>query len=89
MFDNPKLIEKFGSWIEVQVAFYDFIFMEASEMCPECFRKQAIENVMDGKFADGEDIYEQSIKAIEKTWESFDLAWQAFKEDVNGKIQEI
>lgn len=77
MFDNKELIKKYGSWIKVQVAFYDFIFQQASELCPECFKNKAIEEISEG-FADGEFIYEKSIKAIKKLYPTFEDAWKDF-----------
>ncbi len=71
--DDLKLIGKFGSWVRVQVAFYDFIFQEALEMCAQHTKETMIEG-----FADGQDPYEDAVKAIEGKFKSFGDAWAAF-----------
>lgn len=76
-FNNEGLINKYGSWARVQVAFYDFIFQEGSKMCAECFKNKALEEISQG-FAKGEDIYEKSIKAIEELYPTFEDAWKSF-----------
>jgi hypothetical protein len=80
MFDNSELIKKCGSWIRVQVAFYDFIFQKATEMCPECFKGKCLEEVAAG-FKDGEFLYESAIKAIEGLFPTFRVAWNEFVKD--------
>jgi len=79
-FNNAKLIEKHGSWMRVQVAFYDFLFESALNILPEEFREVAVAEAIAGGFADGEDLYERSITGIERHFESFDAAWQAFEQ---------
>ncbi len=71
--DDKKLVEKFGSWVRVQVAFYDFIFLRGTEMCP----RHANEAMMQG-FADGKDPYEDAVRAIESKFGTFDEAWISF-----------
>ncbi len=81
MFEDKRLIKKFGSWTRVQVAFYDFIFQHSLNLCPRHFREKAVEESKTGGFADGEDLYERSVKVIEKTFPSFESAWKAFIEE--------
>jgi len=81
MFEDKRLIEKFGSWTRVQVAFYDFIFKHALNLCPRHFREKAQEEAATGGFADGENLYERSVKIIEETFPSFESAWKAFIEE--------
>ena len=76
--DNVELIQKFGSWVRVQVAFYDFIFLYALEMCPGHTNEAMIQG-----FADGKGPYEDAVKAIEGAFKSFDDAWQAFRHSNN------
>ena len=76
-FNDERLINKYGSWARVQVAFYDFIFQEGSKMCAECFKNKALEEISQG-FVEGEDIYEKSIKAIEELYPTFEDAWKSF-----------
>lgn len=78
-FNDPALVAIYGSWVRVQVAFYDFLFLSALEMCPECFRQKAVAEAMSGGFADGEDFYERSVKKIEENLTDFDTAWNLFK----------
>lgn len=68
-FGNPALIEKYGSWIRVQVAFYDFIYQQASRMCASHFNDKAAES---NKF------YDVCTKNIEETFNTFEDAWEAF-----------
>ncbi len=82
MFEDKELIEKYGSWVRVQVAFYDFIFQAAIELCPEHFRETFAKEAMSGGFAEGEDLYERSVLAIENHFVSVESAWSAFKRDV-------
>ena len=72
-FDNAELVEKYGSWIRVQVAFYDFMFMTASQTCAECFNHTA-------QFAEGADFYEYTVKQIHESWPTAEAAWAAFRE---------
>lgn len=76
--DNEKMIEKFGSWVRVQVAFYDFIFETALETCASCFNKSIVSD-----FSDGEDLYEKSVTAIETHFSSFEEAWKAFNKQMH------
>ena len=77
--DDQKLIEKFGSWVRVQVAFYDFIFQQALEMCAHHTNESMIQG-----FSDGEDPYEDAVKAIEGKFKSFDNAWAAFNQSIQS-----
>lgn len=76
--DDKKLVKRFGSWVRVQVAFYDFIFSEALEICP----KHSQEAMLRG-FADGKDPYEDAVKAIEGKFNSFNDAWVAFNKSLD------
>lgn len=75
--DDQKLIEKFGSWVRVQVAFYDFIFQQALEMCVHHTNEAMLQG-----FSDGEDPYEDAVKAIEGKFSSFNDAWAAFNKSL-------
>jgi len=81
-----KLIDEYGSWIRVQVAFYDFVFISAIALCPKHFIETATAEAMSGGFADGEDLYERSIKKIEELYPSFEMAWKAFVANGNTTI---
>lgn len=76
-FKAPELVAKYGSWIRVQVAFYDFLFTEALKLCPAHFKELAMEEVMAG-FAEGEDFYERSVAKIEFAFATPEEAWQLF-----------
>lgn len=84
-FNDPKLIAKYGSWVRVQVAFYDFIFQAALDLCPSHFREQAMEEAMSGGFAEGEDLYERSVKAIEMKFGTPEEAWAQFTAPRGGE----
>lgn len=94
-FSEKLLVGKYGSWVRVQVAFYDFLFMTASSLCPEHFRKTAIEEIAGGAWSDGSDIYETTIGNLEglfstpeKAWEAFLAQWAEYIPD-NQKQKEI
>jgi len=79
-FADEKLVKKYGSWVKVQVAFYDFLFETGSELCAEHFREQSVaaEILLDGAWADGNPIYEKTIAAIENCLDSPVDAWTEF-----------
>jgi hypothetical protein len=81
MFDDEILIKKYGSWIKAQVAFYDFIFQEATNLCIGCFKDKCLQEISDG-FKDGEFIYEKSIEAIKKMFPTFKKAWDEFLKQI-------
>lgn len=87
-FADEHLIAKYGSWIRVQVAFYDFIFQTALDLCPKHFKDISLQQSLDG-FADGEEFYERSIKAIEGAFSSPEEAWQAFLQSEKLSLSEI
>lgn len=77
-FNNEKLIEKYGSWMRVQVAFYDFLFTTALNVCPGHFNELARASVEEGSFADGEEFYETQVKAITEQFPKQSDAWDKF-----------
>jgi hypothetical protein len=85
-FDDKKLVDKFGSWVRVQVEFYDFLFESATQLSVEKlseeFKDQYANAVTEG-FADGEDLYEKSVEAIEAVYKTPEESWQKFVEHVN------
>ena len=76
--DNEELIKIFGSWVRVQVAFYDFIFETALKTCASCFNESAVSD-----FADDGDLYEKSVAKIETHFSSFEEAWKAFNKSLS------
>lgn len=77
-FQNKVLIDKYGSWVKVQVAFYDFIFLSAMETGQCLFNERA--------FAEGEAFYEDSVSYIEGKFATFGDAWEAFIESQQPEI---
>lgn len=86
-FNMKALVKKYGSWVRVQVAFYDFLFETASEMCATCFRETAVDEIMQGGFADGENVYETVIDKLEEIFETADAAWLQFIEAEEAEAQ--
>jgi len=80
MFNDERLVEKHGSWVRVQVEFYDFLFQTASAMCESHFREKMFENTKDGKFSDGNEFYEIMIGNLEGIFKTEHEAWEAFLE---------
>jgi hypothetical protein len=76
-FNDPKLVKKYGNWIRVQVAFYDYLFFIGTNLCAAHWKEKARAGLADG-FADGEDLYESSIKGIERAFSSPEDAWERF-----------
>lgn len=78
MMDDEKLVKHFGSWVRVQVAFYDYIFQAALELCPQHAMEEMARN-----FRDGANPYEDAIKAIETKFGTFKTAWMAFLDTID------
>ncbi len=76
-FDNTQLIQKHGDWMRIQVAFYDFLFATALEMCPSCFNNIGLQEVIQG-WNDDDNIYQCSVEAIVRKYPTFQDAWEAF-----------
>lgn len=85
-FNNAELVEKYGSWVRVQVEFYDFLFASASEMCAQDFRDQANKSFQNGGFADGCDFYETVISKLENLMETPEQAWEQFMYVETGQL---
>lgn len=91
-FSEPKLVDKYGSWVRVQVAFYDFIFQSGTDLCGTHFNQvvssEIIEAAASGERAwgDGAPLYERTVKNIERAFATPEDAWQAFciAEHVSG-----
>lgn len=82
-FSEPRLVSIYGSWMRVQVAFYDFLFKSAMNLCAKHWNELAFEEAMTTlkeEFNDGGDMYERSIKAIMNLYQKPDDAWHAFLE---------
>ena len=77
-FDMKCLVKKYGSWVRVQVAFYDFLFMTATKMSPKNFRETVLVEIASGGFADGEGAYEKAMSILEETFATPESAWVAF-----------
>jgi hypothetical protein len=72
-FHHPKLLKRYGTWVAVQVAFYDFIFQSAMQMHSGCIKEQMI-----AEWKDGGDPYEKAKANIELKYLTADAAWKAF-----------
>ncbi len=68
-FSRLDLVQHFGSWVKVQVAFYDFIFTSSLKMGAKEFNK---------RWRDGETVYERAAKAIARTYKTPEAAWESF-----------
>lgn len=91
-FADPELVSKYGSWIRVQVAFYDFLFTTAMQVCSkhgnQALIADAQERAAAGEWADGGDLYEDTIRLIELTYASPEEAWRAFVSESTPKADE-
>jgi hypothetical protein len=83
-FGNPKLVERYGSWVRVQVAFYDFIFEEGMGMCAACANPILIEDaqreVAEEGWHDDGPVFRMVVSEIEKSFKSPEEAWKRFVE---------
>ena len=84
-FVAPQLVAKYGSWVRVQVAFYDFLFWAGINMCPKHFRETAIKEATSGGWKDGGRVYERAITGIEETFKTPEEAWASFIERELGE----
>lgn len=78
-FNYAVLVKKYGSWVRVQIEFYDFIFKTASQMCAAHFNRH-------GLFFEGEDFYDEVTEKIEKMFKTTEDAWIAFNESMKDKL---
>lgn len=76
-FNDPHLIAKYGSWVKVQVAFYDYLFMQGTKINVDKWRRAALLTAA-YNFTEGDELYEQSIKAIEGRFPDPYEAWANF-----------
>jgi len=72
-FNNKKLIKKYGNWVEVQSAFYNFLFSKAIE--------EHIKNSNNQYSKEIQLKIESIMKTIERMFPTFNLAWEDFKND--------
>ena len=72
-FAEPSLVEKYGTWFRVQVAFYDFIF-ESSFDADASTCNQAIAE----DFAESSDPYKRMRDAVEAKYKTMEESWDAF-----------
>ena len=81
-FGNPKLLNRFGAWMRVQAAFYDFLFSQVTS--PSLGPQNYTDYVLRGWFpeTDETDLYEETITAIEQKFPTFQDAWTAFVESI-------
>ena len=68
-FNHPELVARHGSWVRVQVAFYDFLFETGTKLSAVDCREDMIRD-----FQDGKDPYEKPVRAVEHYWRSADQA---------------
>lgn len=77
---HPPLIEKFGTWVKVMIAFYDFVWQKAAEAKPELAQRAADQTsplALDD-FAFGSPFFEQSVLSAAEVFPTMDDAWSAF-----------
>jgi len=72
-FNNKKLIKKYGSWIKIQNAFYNFLFKKATE--------EHIKNSNNQYSKKIQLKMKNIVKTMEQTFPTFNIAWEAFKNE--------
>lgn len=78
-FNDPELVAKFGSWVRVQVSFYDFICTRGMELCTTHLKEKPA-----SEYHDGMEAYERMVKAVEGRFASFEEAFAEFRREVLG-----
>lgn len=78
-FNDKRLVEKHGTWVKVQVEFYDFLFKTAQNLCPHHWKGKALEAAVND-FRGGTEFYDDSVKSIEDHFDSQEDAWDQFVE---------
>ena len=84
-FSDPKMLERHGSWMRVQVAFYDFLFVRSSQLCTAHFNKQ-IKEVFEQGFAEGTSAYERMVQGVLQTWNTPEDAWNDFTAEKDDEV---
>ena len=81
-FDIPSLVKHFGTWMKVQVAFYDFLFISASNLCPAHWNEElGMKNM-----TDGEAFYDNTTDTIARNFPTSTEAWQKFLEHCRTEL---
>ena len=82
-FNDPKLVAMHGdSWVDVQVAFYDFIWKSATAISAGDFNEKVLDEarqrIADEGFSDESSFYNEHVAVIKRTFKTADEAWDAF-----------
>lgn len=77
-FSEPKLVAKYGSWVRVQVAFYDFIFQHGIGLCATHFNQVVSSEALSTGFGDCSPTYEYAVRRIQLSFKTPEAAWKAF-----------
>jgi len=72
-FRDKFLIQKYGSWVRVQVAFYDFLFTEANKICEHHLNEELLQH-----WKESDLLYERFISVIQNKWPTPESAWSDF-----------
>jgi hypothetical protein len=72
-FGDKELVKKYGTWMKVQVAFYDHLFAAATEGMPAREFNQL-------RWREGNVIYEKAIAKVVRRFKTADEAFAMFRE---------
>lgn len=88
VFKHPELIKKYGSWVKVQVAFYDFLFTTAISMCAKNIHDTLMLEIIIRGFKDGDKPYERLTTILENMFSTEEQAWEVFlrREDSSRNV---
>jgi hypothetical protein len=82
-FDDPKLIAMHGnSWVDVQVAFYDFIWKTATAIEVGEFNEKVLaetrQRIEVEGFHDDAPFFNSALAALKNRFKTADEAWDVF-----------
>jgi len=82
-FNDPKLVAMHGdSWVDVQVAFYDFIWKAATAIGAGDFNKQVLEEARQQiereGFSDESTFFSRHLAIMKAKFKTQDEAWDSF-----------
>ena len=67
------------TWLEEEIAFYDFIWKHGLGECGKCINTQLMND-----FSQGGDMYEKMAAEIVKKWPNREMAMEAFEQTLKG-----
>ena len=77
-FSEPRLVAKYGSWVRVQTAFFDFLVELVSGHCAGQFNQELADAIAADGFSATDTYYEHHTRLIEEMFATPTAAWVEF-----------